>query len=96
MGYIKETSDIIKESLQGISNIKKFKKIVDNMSYAIKTNTVCVYFPHKFRTLEIISLSINLYSKKLKEYLIKYKVVKTYYKTHFNHISFFLVKMARE
>ena len=39
MGYIKETADVVKDSLKGVSNKKKFKKLVDNMIFAIETKT---------------------------------------------------------
>ena len=55
LGYIKETAEVIKDSLKGISNKKKFKKLVDNMIFAIDTKTVSEYFEESnyyFETFE--------------------------------------------
>ena len=60
MGYIKETADVVKDSLKGISNKKKFKKLVDNMVFAIETNTVSEYFLQKFRFLEELAPMIDI------------------------------------
>ena len=88
MGYIKETADVIKDSLKGLSTKKKFKKLVDNMIFAIETNTVSEYFLQKFKLLEEIAPLIDLSHEKDKEYLEKYKIVKRYYKTHYKKIAY--------
>ncbi|MFX0030661.1 MAG: hypothetical protein ACFE8B_15720 [Candidatus Hermodarchaeota archaeon] len=88
MGYIKETADIVKDSLKGVSNKKKFKKLVDNMIFAIETNTVSEYFLQKFRFLEELAPLIDLNHEKDKKYLEKYKIVKKYYKTHYREIAY--------
>lgn len=81
MGYIKETADVVKDSLKGISNKKKFKKLIDNMIFAIETNTVSEFFRYKFKILEELAPLINL--NKNKDYSEKYKKVKLYYKKHY-------------
>jgi hypothetical protein len=86
MGYIKETADVIKDSLKGVSNKKKFKKLIDNMIFAIETNTVSQYFLHKFKILEEIAPIIELKQKKDQAYLEKYKKVKKYYKSHYKEV----------
>jgi hypothetical protein len=78
MGYIKEAADVVKDSLKGVSNKKKFKKLIDNMIFAIETNTVSEYFNQKFRILEELAPLINL--NKDTDYSEKYKKVKIYYK----------------
>ena len=83
MGYIKETADIVKDSLKGVSNKKKFKKIIDNMIFAIETNTVSEYFGYKFKILEDLAPLINL--NKDKDYSEKYKKVKLYYKKQYKN-----------
>ncbi|MFW9823688.1 MAG: hypothetical protein ACFFE4_12165 [Candidatus Thorarchaeota archaeon] len=88
MGYIKETADIVKESLKGISDKKKFKKLIDNMIFAIETKTVSKYFLYKFEILEELAPLINLKKMKDKEYLEKYKKVKKYYKKHYKELLF--------
>ena len=90
MGYIKETADVIRESLKGISDKKKFKKLIDNMIFAIETNTVSGYFLYKFKILEELAPLINLKRDKDKEYLEKYKKVKKYYSLHFKKRIFSL------
>ncbi|MHA2183598.1 MAG: hypothetical protein ACXAAI_01265 [Promethearchaeota archaeon] len=83
MGYIKETADVIQETLKGVSNKRKFKKLIDNMIFAIETNTVSVYFLYKFKLLEELAPLIKLKVKRDKEYLDKYKTVKEYYNHHY-------------
>ena len=90
MGYIKETADVVKDSLKGVSNKKKFRKLIDNMIFAIETNTVSKYFLYKFKILEELAPLIDLKQKKDQEYLEKYKKVKRYYKTHDNDIAYSL------
>lgn len=87
MGYIKETADVVKDSLKGLSNKKKFRKLIDNMIFAIETRTVSIYFLYKFRILEELAPLIDLKRKKDQEYLGKYKKVKKYYKTHYKEIA---------
>jgi len=89
MGYIKETHEIIKESLRGISNKRKFKKLLDNMIFAIETNTVSEYFFFKYKVLEELAPLINLKKEKDKEYLDKYKKVKHFYKNQFKKMTYF-------
>jgi len=86
MGYIKETADVVKDSLKGVSNKKKFRKLIDNMIFAIETKTVSEYFLHKFKILEELAPLIDLKPKKDKEYILKYKKVKRYYKSHYKEI----------
>jgi len=81
MGYIKDTAEVVKDSLKGFSNKKKFKKLIDNMIFAIETNTVREYFLYKFKTLEELAPLINL--NKNKDYVDKYKKVKLYYKKQY-------------
>jgi len=88
MGYIKEIADVAKDSLRGVSNKKKFKKLIDNMIFAIETNTLSEYFLYKFKILEELTPLINLKRKKDKEYLEKYKKVKQYYNTHYKEIAY--------
>lgn len=88
MGYIKETAEVIKDSLKGVSNRKKFKKLIDNMIFAIETNTVSEYFFFKYKVLEELAPLINLKKERDKEYLEKYKRVKRYYKNHFKKLAF--------
>ncbi|MHA1915964.1 MAG: hypothetical protein ACW986_10500 [Promethearchaeota archaeon] len=83
MGYIKESADVVRESLKGISNKKKFKKLIDNMIFAIETDTVSGYFLYKFKLLEELAPLIKLKMKRDKEYLDKYKQVKKYYNHHY-------------
>ncbi|MFX1374845.1 MAG: hypothetical protein ACFFA0_03430 [Promethearchaeota archaeon] len=90
MGYIKETADVVKDSLKGVSNKKKFRKLIDNMIFAIETNTVSKYFLYKFKILEELAPLIDLKGKKDQEYLEKYKKVKKYYKTHYKEIAYSL------
>ena len=59
MGCVKETYDIIKDSLKGVSNRRKFKKLIDNMIFAIETKTVSEYFIYKFKILEKLASSIT-------------------------------------
>ena len=82
MGYIKETADVIQETLKRVSNKRKFKKLIDNMIFAIETNTVSGYLLYKFKLLEELAPLIKLKVKRDKEYLDKYKKVKEYYKYH--------------
>jgi len=84
MGYIKETADIVKDSLKGVSNKKKFKKLIDNMIFAIETNTVSEYFNKKFKILEELAPLIDL--NRNKDYLEKYKKVKLYYKKQYKKL----------
>lgn len=88
MGYIKETADVVKDSLKGISNKKKFKKLIYNMVFAIDTHTVSEYFFYKFKILEELAPLVNLKRKRDKEYLEKYKKVKKYYKKHYRELLF--------
>ena len=88
MGYIKETADVVKESLKGVSNKKKFKKLIDNMIFAIETNTVSEYFFRKFKVLEELAPLIDLSHEKDREYLEKYRIVKNYYKKHYKEIVY--------
>jgi hypothetical protein len=88
MGYIKETADVVKDSLKGVSNKKKFRKLIDNMIFAIETRTVSKYFLYKFRILEELAPLIDLKRKKDQEYLEKYKKVKKYYKSHYKEIAY--------
>ncbi|MHA2281231.1 MAG: hypothetical protein ACXAC5_10295 [Promethearchaeota archaeon] len=83
MGYIKETADVVKDSLKGFTNKKKFKKLIDNMIFAIETNTVSEYFFYKYRILEELASFIILKKDKDKDYLKKYEKVKHYYKERF-------------
>ena len=85
MGYIKETADVVKDSLKGVSNKKKFKKLIDNMIFAIETNTVSEYFNYKFKILEELAPLINL--NKDIDYLEKYKKVKIYYKKQYKNAT---------
>ena len=71
MGYIRDTADVVKDSLKGVSNKKKFKKLIDNMIFAIETNTVSEYFLYKFKILEELAPLINL--NKNNDYVDKYK-----------------------
>ena len=82
MGYIKETADVVKDSFKSVSNKKKFKKLLDNMIFAIETNTVSEYFFYKYRILEELASFITLKKDKDKDYLRKYEKVKRYYKEH--------------
>lgn len=88
MGYIKETAEVIKDSLKGISNKKKFKKLIDNMIFAIETKTVSEYYFYKYKILEELAPLINLKKEKDKEYLEKYEKVKRYYNKHYKKTSF--------
>jgi hypothetical protein len=83
VGYIKETADVVKDSLKGFTNKKKFKKLIDNMIFAIETNTVSEYFFYKYRILEELASFIILKKDKDKDYLKKYEKVKHYYKERF-------------
>jgi len=88
VGYIKETADVVKDSFKGISNKKKFKKLIDNMIFAIDTHTVSEYFFYKFKILEELAPFVKLKLKRDKEYLEKYKKVKKYYKKHYKRLLF--------
>ena len=88
MGYIKETAEVVKDSLKGVSNKKKFRTLIDNMVFAIETKTVSEYFLYKFKDLEELAPLIDLKRKKDKEYLQKYKKVKRYYKNHYKEIAY--------
>ncbi|MFX0080945.1 MAG: hypothetical protein ACFE94_04255 [Candidatus Hodarchaeota archaeon] len=88
MGYIKDTAEVVKDSLKGVSNKKKFKKLIDNMIFAIETNTVSEYFLYKFKILEELAPLIKLKKEKDKDYLEKYKKVKKYYKSHYKEIAY--------
>ena len=81
MGYIKETADVVKDSLKGVSNKKIFKKLIDNMIFAMETNTVSEFFFYKFKILEELAPLISL--NKNKDYLEKYRKVRLYYKEHY-------------
>ncbi|MHA2391015.1 MAG: hypothetical protein ACXAEX_03525 [Promethearchaeota archaeon] len=83
MGYIKETADVVKDSLKGFTNKKKLKKLIDNMIFAIETNTVSEYFFYKYKILEELASFITLKKDKDKDYLSKYERVKRYYKENF-------------
>ena len=85
MGCVKETYDIIKDSLKGVSNRRKFKKLIDNMIFAIETKTVSEYFIYKFKILEKLASSINI--TKEKDYLEKYRKIKLYYNNNFKNLD---------
>jgi hypothetical protein len=84
VGYIKETADVVRDSLKGFNNKRKFKKLLENMIFAIETNTVSEYFYYKYRILEELASFITLKKEKDKEYLSKYEKVKRYYTINFN------------
>jgi hypothetical protein len=83
VGYIKETADVVKDSLRGFTNKKKFKKLIDNMIFAIETDTVNEYFFYKYRILEDLAPFITLKKSRDIVYLRKYEKVKRYYKENF-------------
>jgi hypothetical protein len=85
MGCVKETYDFIKDSLKGVSNRRKFKKLIDNMIFAIETKTVSEYFIYKFKILEKLASSINI--TKEKDYLEKYRKIKLYYNNNFKNLD---------
>ena len=85
MGCVKETYDIIKDSLKGVSNRRKFKKLIDNMIFAIETKTVSEYFIYKFKILEKLASSINI--TKERDYLEKYRKIKLYYNNNFKNLD---------
>ena len=87
MGYIKETADVVKDSLKGVSNKNKFRKLIDNMIFAIETKTVSEYYLYKFKILEELAPLIDLKRKKDQDYLVKYKKVRKYYKIHYKEIA---------
>jgi len=87
MSIFKEIYEIFKEFFSGTIRKKKIRKLIDNMMIAIETDTVTNYFPHKFRKLEVLALSINLMDQNEKLYLDKYLEIKRYYKIHFKDLE---------
>lgn len=89
MGNIKDIGDILKDSLKGISTRKKAMRLLENMLFAINTNTVSDLFPEKFRKLEEL-MSIVKWKKKDKEMQKNYEAVRRYYRGHLFRGKFML------
>lgn len=89
MGNIKDIGDILKDSLKGISTRKKAMRLLENMLFAINTDTVSDLFPEKFHKLEELMSKIKQ-KKKDKEILKNYEAIRRYYKSHLFRGKFIL------
>ncbi len=85
MGNIKDIGDFIKDFLKGVEIKREVKRLIDNMVFAIDSNTISKYFPDKYRKLEELAPKIK-WKNKDKDFLEKYKKIKQYYESQYGNV----------